>query len=41
MSKLISIDPGKYKCGLVLGISEKIVYKAIILSDYLGIMSEI
>ena len=38
MSKLISIDPGKYKCGLVLaGISEKIVYKAIILkSELLG-----
>ncbi len=41
MSKLISIDPGKYKCGLVLAeISEKKVYKAIIikselLEDYL------
>ena len=32
MSKLISIDPGKYKCGLVLAeISEKKVYKAIVL----------
>ena len=38
MSKLISIDPGKYKCGLVLAeISEKTVYKAIILkSELLG-----
>ena len=41
MFKLISIDPGKYKCGLVLAeISEKKVYKAIIikselLKDYL------
>ena len=40
MSKLISIDPGKFKCGLVLAeISQKKVYKAIILkteliSDY-------
>ena len=40
MLKLISIDPGKFKCGLVLAeISEKKVYKAIILkteliSDY-------
>ena len=41
MFKVISIDPGKYKCGLVLAeISEKKVYKAIIikselLKDYL------
>ena len=36
MSKLISIDPGKYKCGLVLAeISEKKVYKAIILKSEL------
>ena len=41
MFKLISIDPGKYKCGLVLAeMSEKKVYKAIIiksevLEDYL------
>ena len=41
MCKLISNDPGKYKCGLVLAeISEKKVYKAIIikselLEDYL------
>ena len=34
MSKLISIDPGKFKCGLVLAeISEKKVYKAIILKS--------
>ena len=34
MSKLISIDPGKYKCGLVLAeISEKKVHKAIILKS--------
>ena len=34
MVKLISIDPGKYKCGLVLAeISEKKVYKAIILKS--------
>ena len=32
--KLISIDPGKYKCGLVLAeISEKKVYKAIVLKS--------
>jgi RNase H-fold protein (predicted Holliday junction resolvase) len=32
MSKLIAIDPGKYKCGLVLAqISEQKVHKAIIL----------
>ena len=38
MFKLISIDPGKFKCGLVLAeISEKKVYKAIILkSELLG-----
>ena len=38
MFKLISIDPGKCKCGLVLAeISEKKVYKAIILkSDLLA-----
>jgi len=42
MTKLISIDPGKFKCGLVLAeISEKKVYKAIILKselieDYVG-----
>ena len=36
MSKLISIDPGKYKCGLILAeISEKKVYKAIILQSEL------
>ena len=41
MKKLISIDPGKYKCGLVLAeISEKKIHKAIIikrelLEDYL------
>ena len=34
MSKLISIDPGKYKCGLVLAeISEKKVYKAIVIKS--------
>ena len=34
MGKLISIDPGKYKCGLVLAdIREKKVYKAIILKS--------
>ena len=32
--KVISIDPGKYKCGLVLAdISEKKVYQAIILKS--------
>ena len=38
MSRVISIDPGKSKCGLVLAeISEKKVYKAIILkSELLG-----
>jgi len=41
MIKLISIDPGRYKCGLVLAeINEKKVYKAVIiksdlLEDYL------
>jgi len=36
MLKLISIDPGKYKCGLVLAeLSEKKVYKAIILKSEL------
>ena len=36
MSKLISIDPGKYKCGLVLAeINEKKVYEAIILKSEL------
>ena len=36
MLKLISIDPGKYKCGLVLAeISEKKVYEAIILKSEL------
>ena len=34
MPKLISIDPGKYKCGLILAeINEKKVYKAIILQS--------
>ena len=36
MSKVISIDPGKSKCGIVLAeISEKEVYKAIILKSEL------
>ena len=36
MVKLISIDPGKYKCGLVLAeLSQKKVYKAIILKSEL------
>ena len=36
MSKVLSIDPGKFKCGLVLAdISEKKVYKAIILKSEL------
>jgi len=36
MFKLISIDPGKFKCGLVLAeISEKKVYKAIVLNSEL------
>ena len=34
MFKIVSIDPGKYKCGLVLAeISEKKVYQAIILKS--------
>ena len=47
MSKVISIDPGKCKCGLVLAeISEKKVYKAIILKsqlldDYVRNLSEV
>jgi len=36
MFKYLSIDPGKYKCGLVLAeISEKTVHKAIILKSEL------
>ena len=36
MSKLISIDPGKFKCGLVVAeLSEKKVYEAIILKSEL------
>jgi len=36
MFKLISIDPGKFKCGLVLAeISEKKVYEAIIIKSEL------
>ena len=36
MIKLLSIDPGKYKSGLVLAeISEKKVYKAIVLKSQL------
>ena len=36
MFKLISIDPGKFKCGLVLAeISEKKIYKAIIIKSEL------
>ena len=36
MINLISIDPGKYKCGLVLAeISEKKVYEAIVLKSEL------
>ena len=36
MFKLISIDPGKYKCGLVLAdLNEKKVYEAIILQSEL------
>ena len=47
MFKLISIDPGKCKCGLVLAeISEKKVYKAIILKselleDYVRNLNEV
>ena len=34
MFKLISIDPGKYKCGLVVAeLSERKVYKAIVLES--------
>ena len=34
MMRVISIDPGKYKCGLVLAeVSEKKVYKAIIVKS--------
>ena len=36
MFKLLSIDPGKYKCGLILAdISEKKVYKAIVIKSQL------
>ena len=36
MFKLLSIDPGKYKCGLILAdTSEKKVYKAIVLKSQL------
>ena len=36
MVKLIAIDPGKYKCGLVLAeISEKKIYKAIVIKNEL------
>ena len=36
MARVVTIDPGKSKCGLVLAeISEKIVYKAIILKSEL------
>ena len=36
MARVIGIDPGKYKCGLVLAeISEKKVYKALILKSEL------
>ena len=36
MFKLISIDPGKFKCGLVVAeLSEKKVYEAIILKSEL------
>ena len=36
MFKLISIDPGKYKCGLILAeINEKKVYKAIVINSEL------
>ena len=36
MFKLLSIDPGKYKCGLILAdIPEKKVYKAIVLKSQL------
>ena len=36
MCKLLSIDPGKYKCGLILAdTNEKKVYKAIVLKSQL------
>ena len=36
MTKFISIDPGKYKCGLVLAdITERIIYEAIIVKSEL------
>ena len=36
MSKIISIDPGKFKCGLVLAeLNEKKIYRAIILKSEL------
>ena len=36
MLKLISIDPGKYKCGLVLAeTSQKVVYEAMVLKSEL------
>ena len=36
MGKLISIDPGKFKCGLVLAeINKKKVYEAIIIKSEL------
>ena len=36
MFKLLSIDPGRYKCGLILAdISEKKVYRAIVLKSQL------
>ena len=36
MSKIISIDPGKCKCGLVLvDINEKIIYEAIVIKSEL------
>ena len=36
MFKIISIDPGKYKCGLVLAeLCEKKIYKAIIIESQL------
>ena len=47
MFKLISIDPGKYKCGLVLAeLSEKKVYEALILKsklleDYIRHLNEV
>ena len=47
MPKILSIDPGKYKCGLVLAeIKEKKVYQAIILKsgllkDYVRNLNEV